>query len=106
PSYPPTRRPPRPHLSPYTTLFRSDKSDPSRLSGDFVTDPWSITVEGLAENTGTYSLEEIVSQFEVERRVYRLRCVEAWSMVIPRSEEHTSELQSRENLVCRLLLEK
>ncbi len=63
--------------------FGYEKSDPSRRSGDFVTDPWSITVEGLAENTGTYPLEEIVSQFEIERRVYRLRCVEAWSMVIP-----------------------
>ena len=63
--------------------FGYDKADPSRLSGDFVTEPWSIAVEGLAENTGTFSLEEIVGQFEVERRVYRLRCVEAWSMVIP-----------------------
>ena len=63
--------------------FGYDKSDPSRLSGDFVTDPWSVTVGGLVENPGTYSLEEIVSQFEIERRVYRLRCVEAWSMVIP-----------------------
>jgi sulfoxide reductase catalytic subunit YedY len=63
--------------------FGYDKSDPSRLSGDFVTEPWSITVEGLAENTGTFPLEEIVSQFEIERRVYRFRCVEGWSMVIP-----------------------
>src|SRR5690606_14676736 len=63
--------------------FGYDKADPSRRSGDFVTEPWSITVEGLAENTGTFTLEEIVSRFETLRRVYRLRCVEAWSMVIP-----------------------
>ncbi len=63
--------------------FGFDKSDPSRRSGDFVPEPWSITVEGLAENTGTFALEEIVSRFETLRRVYRLRCVEAWSMVIP-----------------------
>jgi len=63
--------------------FGYDKADPSRRSGDFVTEPWSVTVEGLVENTGTFALEELVARFEVERRVYRMRCVEAWSMVIP-----------------------
>ena len=63
--------------------FGYDKSDPSRNSGDFMTTPWSITIDGLAENTGVVPLEELVANFEVERRVYRMRCVEAWSMVIP-----------------------
>ena len=63
--------------------FGYDKSDPSRNSGDFMTTPWSITIDGLAENTGVLPLEELVANFEVERRVYRMRCVEAWSMVIP-----------------------
>ena len=63
--------------------FGYEKSDPSRRSGDFVTEPWSIEIGGLVEQSGTFPLEEIVSQFEQVRRVYRLRCVEAWSMVIP-----------------------
>lgn len=63
--------------------FGYDKSDPSRNSGEFVTTPWSVTIDGLAENTGEFPLDELVANFEVERRVYRMRCVEAWSMVIP-----------------------
>ena len=51
--------------------FGYDKADPSRRSGDFVTEPWSVTVEGLVENTGTFALEELVARFEVERRVCR-----------------------------------
>lgn len=63
--------------------FGYDKSDPSRNSGEFVTSPWSVTIDGLAENTGEFALEDLVSNFTQERRVYRMRCVEAWSMVIP-----------------------
>ncbi len=63
--------------------FGFDKSDPSRNSGEFVTSPWTVTIDGLAENTGEFALEELVANFEQERRVYRMRCVEAWSMVIP-----------------------
>ena len=63
--------------------FGYDKADPSRNSGEFVTTPWSVTIDGLAENTGEFALEELVSNFSAERRVYRMRCVEAWSMVIP-----------------------
>ncbi|HZJ08652.1 MAG TPA: protein-methionine-sulfoxide reductase catalytic subunit MsrP [Trueperaceae bacterium] len=63
--------------------FGYDKSDPSRNSGEFVTTPWSVTIDGLAENTGEFALDELVANFALERRVYRMRCVEAWSMVIP-----------------------
>ncbi len=63
--------------------FGYDKSDPSRRSGDFVTEPWSIEIGGLVERGGTFPLEDLVPEFEPHRRVYRLRCVEAWSMVIP-----------------------
>jgi sulfoxide reductase catalytic subunit YedY len=63
--------------------FGYDKADPSRNSGDFIPSPWSVTIDGLADNTGEFALEDLVSQFEVEKRVYRMRCVEAWSMVIP-----------------------
>ena len=63
--------------------FGYDKSDPSRNSGEFVTTPWTVTIDGLAENTGEFPLEELVANFELERRIYRMRCVEAWSMVIP-----------------------
>jgi len=63
--------------------FGYDKSDPSRNSGEFVTTPWSVTIDGLVENPGEFALDELVANFSPERRVYRMRCVEAWSMVIP-----------------------
>ena len=63
--------------------FGMDKDDPSRRSGQFKTDPWSIEVSGEANKLGTYHLEDILKPLGLEERVYRLRCVEAWSMVIP-----------------------
>ena len=63
--------------------FGTGKSDPSENSGDFVTDPWSVEIAGEAELTGTFSLEDILRPHDLEERVYRLRCVEAWSMVVP-----------------------
>ena len=63
--------------------FGSEKSDPSRNSGAFKTSPWSVTVEGLCNKPGTYTLEDILKPHPLEERVYRMRCVEAWSMVIP-----------------------
>jgi sulfoxide reductase catalytic subunit YedY len=63
--------------------FGYDKADPSRNSGDFMSSPWSVTIDGLADNTGEIALEDLVARFEVEKRIYRMRCVEAWSMVIP-----------------------
>ncbi|MBT8080332.1 MAG: protein-methionine-sulfoxide reductase catalytic subunit MsrP [Gammaproteobacteria bacterium] len=63
--------------------FGTGKSDPFRNAQDFEPRPWSITVSGEAEVTGTFDLEDFVKPHTLEERIYRLRCVEAWSMVIP-----------------------
>jgi sulfoxide reductase catalytic subunit YedY len=63
--------------------FGTGKSDPVEQSRNFKPEPWSITVDGEAEVTGKFALEDILKQQTLEERVYRLRCVEAWSMVIP-----------------------
>jgi sulfoxide reductase catalytic subunit YedY len=63
--------------------FGTGKSDPSRHSGSFRPRPWTVEVEGHVAKPGTYGLEELVAPHAQEDRVYRLRCVEAWSMVIP-----------------------
>lgn len=63
--------------------FGTDKSDPAALSGGFKPRPWSVTIDGEAEVTGTFTLEDILKPHPLEERIYRMRCVEAWSMVIP-----------------------
>ena len=63
--------------------FGTGKTDPAEHAGDFVTDPWSVEVAGEAEMTGTFQLEDMLKPHDLEERVYRLRCVEAWSMVVP-----------------------
>jgi sulfoxide reductase catalytic subunit YedY len=63
--------------------FGTGKGDPSRNSGEFEPRPWSIKVDGHAEVTGTFDLEDFVKPHTLEERIYRMRCVEAWSMVIP-----------------------
>ncbi len=63
--------------------FGTGKTDPAEYSGDFKTMPWSLTVEGAVEKPGVYDLEDFIKPHRLEERVYRLRCVEAWSMVIP-----------------------
>ena len=63
--------------------FTTNKETVDENAQDFVTDPWSVEVGGLVENPRTYSLEEILAEFTQEERIYRMRCVEAWSMVIP-----------------------
>ena len=63
--------------------FGTGKSDPYRYAQDFDTRPWTIEVSGHAEKTGTFDLDDIIREHELEERIYRLRCVEAWSMVIP-----------------------
>jgi methionine sulfoxide reductase catalytic subunit len=63
--------------------FGTDKSDPSENAQKFRTQPWSVTVGGEAEVKGTFTLEDILKPHPLEERVYRLRCVEAWSMVVP-----------------------
>ena len=63
--------------------FSLTKEGPSEKSGDFKTDPWSVEISGLCENQGKFDLEQLIKQFTLEERIYRMRCVEAWSMVIP-----------------------
>jgi len=63
--------------------FGTDKADPAAHSAAFRSRPWSLSVAGEAEVTGTFTLEDILKPHPLEERVYRLRCVEAWSMVIP-----------------------
>jgi sulfoxide reductase catalytic subunit YedY len=63
--------------------FGSDKSDAPTNAGVFKPKPWSVAVEGLCSKPGTYTLEDILKPHPVEERVYRMRCVEGWSMVIP-----------------------
>ena len=63
--------------------FGTDKRDPSEQSGNFNPWPWSIEVEGAVEKRGLHPLESLIKDHQIEERIYRLRCVEAWSMVIP-----------------------
>ena len=63
--------------------FGTGKDDPEKYGQDFNPHPWQVTVSGLAEGTGTFDLEDLLKGLAVEERIYRLRCVEAWSMVIP-----------------------
>jgi sulfoxide reductase catalytic subunit YedY len=63
--------------------FGTDKGDPARLGGKFRPKPWSVSIAGEAEVKGTFTLEDILKPHPLEERIYRLRCVEAWSMVIP-----------------------
>ena len=63
--------------------FGTDKSDPARHAHTMTTDPWSVKVGGLVANPGELHLEDLLSGFDLEERIYRFRCVEAWSMVVP-----------------------
>ncbi len=63
--------------------FGTGKEDPKKNAQDFKTNDWSIEVSGLCGKPGTYNLEDLIKPGSIEERVYRLRCVEAWSMVVP-----------------------
>ena len=63
--------------------FGTGKRDPADRAGNFRTRPWSVAVEGLVRRPATYNLEDLVRPHRQEERVYRMRCVEGWSMVIP-----------------------
>jgi methionine sulfoxide reductase catalytic subunit len=63
--------------------FGTDKEDPKANSGSFKPEPWSVTIDGEAEVKGKFTLEDILKGQALEERIYRFRCVEAWSMVIP-----------------------
>lgn len=63
--------------------FGSDKSDPARNAKDFRSVPWSVTVTGEVKKGKVFAIEDLLKLFPLEERIYRLRCVEAWSMVVP-----------------------
>jgi sulfoxide reductase catalytic subunit YedY len=63
--------------------FGTGKDDPVVQARNFKPRPWTLTVDGHAEKTGTFDFDDFVRPFDLEERIYRMRCVEAWSMVIP-----------------------
>lgn len=63
--------------------FSLSKSSVTDLAKDFTTTPWQIEVTGLVNNPQTFTIEDILDRFKQEERVYRMRCVEGWSMVLP-----------------------
>jgi len=63
--------------------FGTGKTDPSEYAGALTVDPWAIKIDGLVDRPGTYDLADIMKGANLEERIYRLRCVETWAMVIP-----------------------
>lgn len=63
--------------------FGTGKEDPSTNARDFIIDPWKVEITGEVGKPGNYTLEDILAPHTLEERIYRMRCVEAWSMVIP-----------------------
>jgi sulfoxide reductase catalytic subunit YedY len=84
-------KPPEDKLTPYEDVttynnfyeFGTDKSDPAANSKNFRTEPWTLEVAGLVDKPAKYHLEDFIKPYKLEERVYRHRCVEGWSMVIP-----------------------
>ncbi|MDB5890340.1 MAG: protein-methionine-sulfoxide reductase catalytic subunit MsrP [Polaromonas sp.] len=72
--------------------FGTDKADPAKNAHTLVTKPWSVAVEGLVKQPKSYTLEELIKLSPQEERIYRMRCVEGWSMVIPWVGYSLSEL--------------
>ena len=63
--------------------FGTGKEDPARNSAAFEPDPWAVQIDGLVDRPGSYDLADILGGVSLEERIYRFRCVEAWSMVVP-----------------------
>lgn len=63
--------------------FSSEKDLPAALAKDFQPRPWTVAIEGEVAKPGVYDVDELIKPYTLEERVYRLRCVEAWSMVVP-----------------------
>jgi len=63
--------------------FGTGKDEPAKRAGGLRTRPWSIAVEGLVARPAVYDLEDVLKPYRLEERIYRMRCVEGWSMVIP-----------------------
>lgn len=63
--------------------FGTGKDDPARNAHMLTTDPWTVEIDGMVDAPGDYSMAQIMEAMTLEERIYRFRCVEAWSMVIP-----------------------
>lgn len=63
--------------------FGTGKGDPAEYAGALTVDPWSVVIDGLVDKPGTYDLADVMKDQPLEERIYRFRCVEAWSMVVP-----------------------
>ncbi|QJF50013.1 protein-methionine-sulfoxide reductase catalytic subunit MsrP [Roseobacter ponti] len=63
--------------------FGTDKGDPARYADALTIDPWSVKIDGMVDAPGDYAFDDIMKAMTIEERIYRLRCVEAWSMVVP-----------------------
>ena len=63
--------------------FGTGKEDPARYAKALNTKPWSVEIDGFVDRPGSYAFEDILKQMTIEERIYRFRCVEAWSMVVP-----------------------
>ena len=75
--------------------FGTGKSDPSSYSGDFKPRPWTIEVGGMVAKPATFDIDDLIKTMSIEERIYRMRCVEAWSMVIPWQGFQLSEVLKR-----------
>jgi sulfoxide reductase catalytic subunit YedY len=75
--------------------FGIDKSDPARNSRNFRPQPWMISIEGFVKKPRVYTLEELIQGLTIDDRIYRMRCVEGWSMVIPWQGFQLSQLLQR-----------
>jgi len=73
------------HVTGYNNFyeFGTDKEDPKANAGNFIGRPWSIRVEGLVKRVAAHDIDSFIEPYTLEERIYRLRCVEGWSMVIP-----------------------
>ncbi|MEX0319604.1 MAG: protein-methionine-sulfoxide reductase catalytic subunit MsrP [Ruegeria sp.] len=63
--------------------FGTRKEDPAKYAHVLTTEPWSVKIDGLVDRPGDYDFKDILSEMTIEERIYRFRCVEAWSMVVP-----------------------
>ncbi len=75
--------------------FGTDKADPARNAGSLKPRPWTVAVEGEVKKPGTYDLDALLKLAPMEERIYRLRCVEGWSMVVPWVGYSLAELVKR-----------
>ncbi|MBV1926008.1 MAG: protein-methionine-sulfoxide reductase catalytic subunit MsrP [Rhodobacteraceae bacterium] len=63
--------------------FGTGKEDPAQYAHQLTTSPWKVTIDGMVDRPGEYSFDDIMSKMKIEKRIYRFRCVETWSMVVP-----------------------